>query len=147
MKRIIFCILVGLTSFLAIAGCKPQSTPLDIHGEFRVEKTVLAISKVPGPTSNTFLTFERDGTFSGKDWPAWSLVPLTGSGTKNLPSVSGTWKSLHAGTIEMQFTPAEILPSGAVLLVSIRKGDPLSIKVPLNPGNEDDFMIMTTTKQ
>lgn len=142
MKRLALCILVGLTGFLGIAGCKPHSMPLDIHGEFRVEKTVLAIAKVPGPTENTFLTFERDGTFSGRDWPAWSLVPLTGGRTQNLPSVSGRWKFIRAETIEMQFNASDFFPSGAVLLVSVRKGNPPSIKVPLNPGNEDDFMIM-----
>jgi hypothetical protein len=42
----------------------------------------------------------------------------------------------------MQFNASDFFPSGAVLLVSVRKGNPPSIKVPLNPGNEDDFMIM-----
>lgn len=115
----------------------------DISGTFRVQKTVIAIAEVPAPTDQTRLRLHPDRTFVASDWPAWSLLPFTKDRSARLiPQLSGTWKMVSNGRIELQFERSATVPLGAVLNATIRQGNGIFLKISLNPGNEDDFMVM-----
>jgi hypothetical protein len=47
MKRLYLFNTIVAVSILAMSGCKPPATSEDIKREFRKEKTILAIAKVP----------------------------------------------------------------------------------------------------
>jgi len=118
-----------------------------VCGAYAPTKVVVAISTVPRPTDSTSLFLNLDGSFATSDWPAWSLVPLNGKvETSVLKSSGGTWKLLNSNQVILQFSRSPILPLGAVLILKIRQGSNVQLKVSLNAGNEDDFMILERRK-
>jgi hypothetical protein len=143
MRKNKIIVYSGLLIFLQVAGCGPSHNSIvEIDGAYSVTCSVIAIKDTPGPTPNTSLLIDADGSFRAVEWPTWSLVPLTGKEPRHLENVSGTWSKISEARIEMQFPRSESIPHGAVLLVRIQNGNPISIKIPLNAGNEDDFMIL-----
>ncbi len=135
--------LLGVFFLIGVTSCNLPVENVDIFGVYNVEKSIIAISDISGPTEDTRLVLNSDGSFLATLWPAWTLVPLTGNTSIRLISeIQGPWSLQSDGKVEFQFSSSEILPSGAVLLVSLRRDKKFKLKVPLNPGNKDDFMIL-----
>ncbi len=149
MKKHEFGILI-LSAFLCGLGCRGGQgfdySKVSFEGKYKVHKISISSKDLSGPVATTTMLLESGGKCSLIDWPLSSLAIVSPGGgrPKGVDQFQGTWtikKNSEENQIELQVRQSTSQGYN-ILSLTIQELKPLQLRVNLDVGSEDDFMLL-----